>query len=95
VKVILYFTPQLYDELDEIRSRVPSETIPATLQDALDQRNILNQIQRDLSTFNTTSPYARRINSSQDYASDVLPSVRRVIGEDAAINAARRAYQRL
>ena len=87
------FTPQLYDRLDEISSRVPSETIPATLQDALDQRNILNQIQRDLSTFNTTSPYARRINSGQDYASDVLPSVRRVIGEDAAINAARRVYQ--
>lgn len=87
------FIPQLYDALDEIEARIPSDATPVTLQDALDQTNTLYQIQRDLSTFNTASPYSRIINSSQDYASDVLPSVRRVIGEDAAINAARRAYQ--
>ncbi|NDG32598.1 hypothetical protein EB118_21310, partial [bacterium] len=86
------FNPELSDQLNRINSRIPSETVPATLRDALDQNNLLNELNRNLNDFNPTSPYLRRTMAREDYASNVIPSVRKALGEQASIDAAMQDY---
>lgn len=76
--------------LERFRSRVPTdEAALGTRQGAVDARNRLYNLQRDLVSFTPENPYTVDLTERDRALGTVLPSVIDVIGEDAAVNAVR------
>jgi hypothetical protein len=77
--------------LERFRSRIPTdEAALGTRRGAVDARNRLYNLQRDLVSFTPENPYTVDFLNRDRALSTVLPSVIDAIGEDAAADAAIR-----
>lgn len=76
--------------LERLRSRVPTdEAALGTRQGAVDARNRLHNLQRDLVSFTPENPYTVDFLNRDRALGTVLPSVIDAIGENAAADAIR------
>jgi hypothetical protein len=76
--------------LERLRSRIPTDAAAlGTRRGAVDARNRLYNLQRDLVSFTPENPYTVDLTERDRALGTVLPSVIDVIGEDAAVNAVR------
>jgi hypothetical protein len=76
--------------LERFRSRVPTdEAALGTRRGAVDARNRLYNLQRDLVNFTPENPYTVDLTERRNALGTVLPSVIDAIGEDAAADAVR------
>jgi hypothetical protein len=80
--------------LERFRSRIPTdEAALGTRRGAVDARNRLYNLQRDLVNFTPENPYTVDLTERDRALGTVLPSVIDAIGEDAAANAVRRGIR--
>ena len=76
--------------LERLRSRIPTdEAALGTRQGAVDARNRLYNLQRDLVSFTPENPYTVDLAERRRALATVLPSVIDAIGENAAADAVR------
>jgi hypothetical protein len=76
--------------LERLRSRVPTNAAALeTRQGAIDTRNRLYNLQRDLVSFTPEDPYTVDLTERRNALGTVLPSVIDAIGENAAADAVR------